>query len=208
MQIGQDINPFLSDNFDLIQKEIFNQNNSNTYCSIGTIVAINSSPVSVDVQPSIKYFDKIEGFKTPQVLRSVPLMQIQNSIASVRFPLNLGDVGMILRTSREVFTWLDSTGGFAEDPDSGNLYNDNAVIFIPFIQKFSNALSVKNLGIDIVSSEVSLLTQLLTLTQALTTFSTTVAAASNVAQIAAAALTLQTSLTPITTNFTQFKGEQ
>lgn len=214
--IGKNINPFLHDEYDLIERALFNQNNSKNYCSLGTITAINSSPVSVDIQPVINYFDKLDGFKTPPILKKIPVAQISNGMASLKFPLSVGNVGVILWLDREGYSWLDSSTVGPKAPDSGNLINDSACLFIPIFQKFSNAPTVKNLGVDIVSSNISLLQQLLTLLTNLTTFCTSVSTATTTnpltpaysAQLAAAASTLSSSISTLSANLTTFKGDQ
>lgn len=170
--IDNDINPFMNDEFDLNKRMQLNQLNSTSSCSIGTVVAINSSPVSVDIQPSIKYFDREVGFVTSPVLKHIPLAQIANSSSSIKLPLNPGDVGVILWFDREVYSWLDSSSAGSLAPGSGTFNNDSACIFIPLIQKFSQAPVVKNTGMDFISSGQSLMTQLLEELQALTTLLT------------------------------------
>jgi hypothetical protein len=159
--INHDINPFINDEYDLTKKILLNHLNSKSNCSIGTITAINASPVSVNIQPSIKYFDKIEGFLECPILQNIPIAQISNSISSVRMPLNVGDVGIILWFDREVYSWLNSASTAPKSPDSAVLYNESACIFIPFIQKFANSPTIKTTGVDILSSNVSLMTELI-----------------------------------------------
>jgi len=206
--IDRDINPFMNDEYDLTKRILFNQKNSTNTCSIGTIVSINSSPISVNVQPSIRYFDKLEGFKDSPILEHLPVMQLASNLASIRLPLVPGNVGVILWVDREVYSWLDSVGVGPKAPDSGNLCNESAAIFIPFMQKFSQALPVKSLGVDIVSSEISLLTQLTNFANDLQTFANSVSIATTIPQITTAAGILNSSLTPIIANLTTFKGDQ
>jgi len=164
--ITHDINPYMNDEYDLTKKILLNHLNSKSNCSLGTITAINSNPVSVNIQPVIKYFDKIEGFLECPILQNIPIAQISNSLSSVRMPLNVGDVGIILWFDREVYSWLKNASTAPKSPDSAVLYNESACIFIPFIQKFSNSPTIKTTGVDIISSngsnDISLMTELIT----------------------------------------------
>lgn len=214
--VDRDLNPFINDEFDLTKRMIFSQMNSKSNCSIAYITAINSSPVSVNVQPSIKYFDKIEGFQTPEVLENIPVAQIANNNASIRMPLNVGDVGILLWFDREVYSWLLATSLSPSSPDSGNLFNESACIFIPLVQKFAIAPQIKNTGVDFISSEISLLTQLINLLTDLTTFCNAIVSAPTTnpltptyaAALATAATNLSVSIATLSTALTTFKGAQ
>ena len=151
----------MNDEYDLIKKTLLNHLNSKSNCSIGSIVSVNSSPVSVDIQPAIKYFDKTEGFLESPILKNIPIAQISNNISSMRMPINPGDVGIIIWFDREVYSWLKSSSTRAISPDGSTLYNESACIFIPLIQKFSKSPNIKSTGVDIFSSDVSLMTQLI-----------------------------------------------
>ena len=107
--VNREINPFMNDEYDLIKKTLLNHLNSKSNCSIGSIVSVNSSPVSVDIQPAIKYFDKTEGFLESPILKNIPIAQISNNISSMRMPINPGDVGIIIWFDREVYSWLKSS---------------------------------------------------------------------------------------------------
>lgn len=226
--INRNLNPFVNDEFDLTSRINFSNRNSKSSCSVGSIVAINTSPVSVNIQPAIKYFDETAGFQEPQILQNIPVAQIASSSASVRFPLNVGDVGVILWFDREVYSWLENASVGPIAPDSGNLHNEAACIFIPLVQKFSQAPAVKNTGVDFVSEGQSLMTQLieennklLTHYSNLLTYLTAWAAINpsdpptSLANLKIAASVLQTNvttsvtnLTTINTKLTTFKGDQ
>jgi len=167
--INHDINPFMNDEYDLTKKILTSHINSKSSCTIGKIVSVNASPVSVNIEPVIKYFDKIEGFTDNPILQNIPIAQISNSFSSVRMPLNPGDVGIIFWFDREVYSWLKNPSDAQKSPDSGNMFNDAACIFFPFIQKFSQAPQVKSTGVDLLSSNVSLMTELITTMNNLTT---------------------------------------
>jgi hypothetical protein len=160
--IHNEINPFINDEYDLTQRILLNHLNSKSSCSVGTVVSINSSPISVNVQPSIKYFDKVDGFLESQVLSNIPLAQIATKSASLKMPINVGDVGLILWFDREVFSFLKSPLNSPIAPDSGVMFNESACVFIPIIQKFSQSNLIKNSGVDIVSSNISLVSELIT----------------------------------------------
>lgn len=220
--MNRDLNPFINDEYDLIKRVMFNQLNSQSICSIGTIVAINTSPVSVDVQPCIKYFDRNEGFQIPPILGNVPIAQVSNNLFSVKTPVNIGDVGIILWFDREVYSWLLDPSASPKEPESGTLHNEAACIFLPFLQKFSVSPTLAQTGVDIESSSVSLMTQLITLLTDLNTFLASlitagapyagaptmpVVGAYPIAVTAAATL-LETAVTTITSALTTFKGAQ
>lgn len=222
MAINRDINPFINDEYDLTKQVIFNYINSQSKCSVGIVKSINSNPVSVNVINGIKYFDKIEGFLDPPLLINVPLMQLQNNLYSIKTPLNIGDLGILLWFDREVYTFLLSSGVTSITPDSGNVFNENACVFLPVMQTFSIANTIKQSGVDIVSSQISLITELLTLLTNLATFtsslvsagspyagnpSATVVGAYPIA-VTAAANALGSTLTNINTALTTFKGAQ
>lgn len=206
--MNKNINPFIHDEYDLIKKVMFNEQNSKSNCSIGTIVKINTNPVSVDVKNCVKYFDANGGFQEPPVLSSVPVAQIANSVSSIRLPLNIGDVGVLLWFDREVFTWLDSSVAVPKEPDSGNMMNENACIFIPFLTKFSNAPLIKNSGVDIYSNNVSLVEQIFDFIDVINNFATTLSTANSFVDINVAAASLITNLTNVIAQLTTFKGQQ
>jgi len=208
--------PFLNDEYDIVNRAIYNAMNSKSSCSVGYVVGINTTPVSVNIQNGIKYFDKIQGFQEPPILSNVPVMQLSNAVYSIKTPLNVGDIGLILWFDREVYSYLLSSSVSSIEPDSGNLYNENACVFLPIMQKFSQANILRQTGVDIVSSEISLITEIVSLLTGLTTFCTTVAAAPTTnpltpayaAVIAGAATALNASLVSLNTAFTTFKGAQ
>jgi len=214
----RDVTPYIDDTFDLVKEIMFEEMNSTSRCSLGTIVKINNSPVSVDIQPVINHFDKIEGFLEPEILKNIPVLQQGNAAASLRFPMNSGDVGVILWLDREGYSWLASALVGPKTPESGTFHNESACIFIPLLTKFSQAAPVKNLGVDIVSSQVSLLEQMLNLMTDLTTFCDAIVAANAAATspltpvysgaLSTAASVLKVSVTQLNVAFTTFKGEQ
>jgi hypothetical protein len=214
--------PFLNDEYDIANRAIFNALNSKSSCSVGTVVKINASPVSVDIQNGVKYFDKIQGFQTPPVLSNIPVMQLSNAAYSIKTPLNIGDVGLILWFDREVYTFLLNAGVTPVEPDSGNLNNEAACVFLPIMQKFSQANTLKPLGVEIQSGEVKLIEELINLTTALNTFSTLLitAGAGFVGHptdpvlgaypnaVSAAATGILSSVVTLTAKLTAFKGLQ
>lgn len=208
--------PFLNDEYDIVSRTIYNTMNSKSSCSVGTIVGINVSPVSVNIQNGIKYFDKIRGFQEPPVLSNVPVMQLSNLAYSIKTPLNVGDIGLILWFDREVYTYLLSASVTSIEPDSGTLNNENACVFLPIMQKFSQANPLKPEGVEIASGEVKLIEELINLTTALTTFCAAVAVApvanpltpAYSTAITGAATALETTVTTVVTKLTLFKGPQ
>lgn len=214
--MNQDLNPFLNDVPDIIDRMIHGWKNSTNFCSIGSISSINSSPVSVNVQPLVKYFDPITKWETFPVIKNVPITQMSNNLYSIKTPVNVGDVGIILWFDREVYSSLMQGAQLPIIPDSGDLNDQNACIFIPIVQSFATANQLKQTGVEFVSSEISLIQQLLTLLSDLTLFCTTVSAAPTTnpltpvyaAAIAGAATALNLSIATLTTALTTFKGTQ
>lgn len=222
MDYNRNIDPFFNDEFDVFKRGLYNATNSSSRCSVGIVTAINLSPVTVNVQNAVQYFDKIQGFQEPPILQNVPVMQLSNAAYSIKTPLNIGDIGLLLWFDREVYTYLVSANVTPSIPDSGTMNNENACVFLPVMQKFSIANQIKQNGVDFVSSEISLMTQLITLLTDLNTFlSSLITAGAPYAgnptapvvgaypiAITAASTVLETALATITTALTTFKGAQ
>lgn len=219
---NRNIDPFFNDEFDIFKRGLYNANNSSSNCSVGIVTGINLSPVTVNVQNAVQYFDKIQGFQEPPILQNVPVMQLSNLAYSIKTPLNVGDLGLLLWFDREVYTFLVSPALTPQPPESGTMHNENACVFLPVMQKFSQANTLKATGVDFVSTEISLMTQLITLLTDLNTFlaalivagapyagspSAPVVGAYPIA-VTAASTALETALTTITAALTTFKGAQ
>lgn len=229
-------NPFIHDEADAAKRLIFSLQNLKSQCSIAKVSSINATPVSVNIQPLVNYFDTISGWEQYPVLNFVPVAQMQTSKFSFNLPLNVGDIGIVLWFDREVYTCLLNGATTPTIPDSGDLSDTNACVFIPMMQPFGLANTLLPSGVDIISSQISLLTQLLstmnnistTLTDisslltALSTFavaceasttdpilvSAATALAAALPSIATSISSVATSITSITTNLTTFKGGQ
>jgi len=229
-------NPFFYDEADIAQRVIWKNQNAKSQCSIGQVVSINTSPVSVNIQPLVNYFDLISKWETYPVLNNIPVAQMQTATYSFNTPLNIGDTGLILWFDREVYTTLLAGATTTQIPNSGSMNDVNACVFLPLMQAFSLANQLLPNGVDFISSEVSLMTQLLNLlTQLtsllteLTTFNTAletaglpyvgaptmpVVGAYPIAVTAAATAsnvtiaTISTAIGVITTMLTTFKGAQ
>jgi len=233
---GGIMDPFINDTPDIFRRMIQNWKNAQNFCSIGKVVAINSAPVSVNVQPLVKYYDNITRWEDYPVLLNVPVSQIAGPLYSIRTPLNVGDTGIIIWVDREIYTCLLSGASTTTIPDTGDTNDQNSCIFIPTIQSFGAANMFQNRGVDIVSSGQSLLTQLLNLLTDLTnlltdltTFSTALITAGSpyagaptapvlgaypIAVSAACVIlnssiaTVGTAITAVKTALTTFKGAQ
>jgi hypothetical protein len=217
-----DHNPFFHDASDVTKKLIWLSQNSKNTISIGKVVSVNTSPVSVNVQPLINYYDVISQWEEFPILQNVPVSQMGSAVFSVNAPLNIGDTGMILWFDREVYTCLLAGATTSTIPSSGSLNNVNACVFVPFLQSFALAQALESNGFDIISSEVSLLTQLLNLSNSLTSLATSLVTAGNayiaaptlpnvlvyVTAVNAAATSLNTAIAQVTTMLTTFKGAQ
>lgn len=221
-------NPFFNDEYDITDRTIWKNLNGKSHCSIASVIEINSDPVSVNIQPLINYFDEINGWTQYPILQFVPISQLQTASYSINTPLNIGDVGIVIWFDREVYTTLLNGATAPNIPDSGDLTQDNACVFIPIMQAFSIANPLKTNGVDILSMNISLLTQLINTTSQminlisdLNNFLSGVAAtpssvgdtyATNVAIICETFITqlspINMQLNLIKNNFTVFKGAQ
>lgn len=207
-------NPFLNDSADVFDRMLQAwQNNTNT-CSIGKVTSITG--VTVSVQPLIKYFDPVTKWETHPILDNIPISQMQTPLYSIRTPLVVGDIGLLLWFDREVYSSLKEGATDPIIPDSGDLNDANACVFIPIMQPFTTALPPQSKGVEFVSIEIKLMEQLLALLSNLSTFLTAVAASPSggalpayAGPIATACGTLNTYLTTtLIPNFTTFKGDQ
>jgi hypothetical protein len=217
-----DHNPFFHDASDVTKKLIWLNENSKNTISIGKVMKINASPVSVNIQPLINYYDVITQWEEFPILQNVPVAQLASSVFSLNTPLNVGDTGLILWFDREAYTCLLAGASTTTTPSSGALNNVNACVFIPILQSFALANTLEPSGVDIISSDVSLLTQLLNLSNSLTTLATALVTAGNayiaaptlpnvlvyVTAVNAAATSLNTAIAQVTTMLTTFKGAQ
>lgn len=205
-------NPFIHDEADIAERMIWNYQNSKSYCSIAKVTQINASPVSVNIQPLVNYFDRVANWQPYPILNNIPVAQMQTGSYSINTPLNVGDIGLTIWFDREVYTCLLSGATTPTTPDSGNLADTNACIFVPIVQSFSSANVLVPQGVDITSvhagTPISLMTQLLTLLDGLSTFITTMQTVSNFGAINTAATSLLPILNTLVTNLTNFKGAQ
>lgn len=205
-------NPFIHDENDIAERVVWKMQNSKSQCSIGKVVSINLTPVSVNVQPLINYFDVIAGWKPYPILNSVPVAQFQNTAFSINTPLNVGDVGLLLWFDREVYTCLLAGATSPTTPDSGDLSDLNACIFIPIVQPFAKANPLLPAGVDIISNyagtPISLMTEILALLTGLTACATALSTATTFGNINEAGSALLTVLSQVTTALTNFKGAQ
>lgn len=205
-------NPFMHDESDIAERVYWKMQNAKSQCSIGKIVTLNSSPLSVDIQPLVRYFDPIAGWQDYPVLKHVPLGQFQTEGGGVKLPLVPGNLGMILWFDREVYTCLTAGATSVTTPDSGSLDDQNACIFLPLVQVPSKGNPIAASGVDFVSkyqgTTISFMTELNLLLQALDTFVQGVQASTDWLPLQLAASTFLNTLTPTLPKFTQFKGQQ
>ena len=229
-------NPFFHDESHIADRCIWRYANGKNICSIGKVTQINSSPVSVHIQPLVNYFDRLGGFTEFPILEYIPITQMQTTTYSINTPVNVGDTGIILWFDRETYTTLLAGALVPNTPSSGNLKDINACVFLPILPSFTLANSLQNTGVDFISANISLLTQLTNLLTQLislltdmnTFLAAIVSAGSTYAgaptmpvvgaypiALTAAATAFETLITAITaqielinTNLTVFKGEQ
>lgn len=150
MQSGS---PFLTDNFDLIQQNLWEFQNSLFICSIGKVTAVTDKTVSI--QPLVNYFDKNNGFLEMPVIEEVRVAQFFMKSASVLSPIVVGDTGIILWFDREIETALKN--GSPTKPMSGSMSNASACVFLPFLSKDAPALLQEADGLKLDSkSKVSI----------------------------------------------------
>jgi hypothetical protein len=152
------MNPFFSDNVDIIERAIWRNQNAKSICSIAKVTAVNES--TVDVQPLIKHFDAYAGWVDCVEIKDVPVSQNQTSSHSIQTPLKVGDTGMVIWFDREVYNNLQSGAREISEPSSGKMNDLSACVFIPAITAFSKAKPLKQKGVDVVSENISLLKQL------------------------------------------------
>lgn len=221
-------NGFFHDESDISERIVWNIQNNKSQCSIAKVVTINASPVSVSIQPLVNYFDIVSQWQPYPVIDNVPVAQLQTISYSINTPLNIGDIGLVIWFDREIYTCLMNGATTPTTPTSGDLSDTGACVFIPIMQSFALAKPIQNTGVDFISAQVSLMTQLLTLMTQITsfftdmqTFLTEVAAApttdlSSYAGAVASACSafnllitpIQAQITQITTALTTFKGMQ
>lgn len=215
-------NPFFHDESDIAQRVVWKNMNAKSSCSIASVVGINAAPVSVSIQPLVKYFDQIGGWTSYPVLKYVPVAQMQTVAYSINTPLKVGDTGLVLWFDREVYTCLQAGATTTTTPDSGNLFDTNACVFLPLMPAFNLANQLMPSGVDIISAEVSLITQLLTLLTDLNTYLAAIVTAgvpyagaptmpvvgAYPIALTAASTSLISEITTIITALTTFKGAQ
>lgn len=153
-------NPFFRDESHIADRCIWRYANGKSICSIGKITQINTSPVSVNVQPLVNYFDGLAGYTEYPILQYIPIIQMQTTAYSINTPVNIGDTGILLWFDREVYTTLLAGASATNSPSSGNLRDINACVFLPILPSFTLANSLQSTGVDIISANISLLTQL------------------------------------------------
>jgi len=219
-----EFNPFLPDSFEQLKRALFSFHNNIPKVSIGSVSAVNQS--TVDVKPSIQYFDNNAGFQDYDVLHSLPVFTLFSSQHSVKLPINPGDSGLVIWVDREIYTWLSSSSSSSAPPESGTSHNVNNAIFIPCITKFSN-VTLKNSGMEFLSAGIQLLGELISLATKLSTFANSLVSAGTVppytwtpgaggsavsptyqTQVTSAANQMLTDMTQSKNNFTTFKGQQ
>ena len=195
-------NAFINDAHDMTQRAIWNYSNYKTICSVGTVTAVNANPVSVNVQALVKYCDTLsEGVwqEYPELV-DVPLAQMGSSAYSVYSPLNVGDTGIILWCDREIYTALSQSKPTVVQPNSGELSELNACIFIPFLQLFNKASVIQASGYDVVSSDVSLVNSIISDLNNLTSLLSTLQTFNN-AIVTAGAPYASSPSTPVTGSY-------
>lgn len=163
------LNPFLNDDADTINRAIWSYANYKNKCTLASVVAVNSSPVSVDVQPLVQFSDiNSDGkWRDYPVLREVPLAQAASATYAIKYPINDGDTGFLLFCDREIFTALGASSATITQPAYGELDELQACIFVPMLPLFQLAPTIQQNGVDFVSSNVSLLAELQTFVQQL-----------------------------------------
>lgn len=232
------LNPFLNDDASVINKAIDMNSSYKVSCSVAKVTAINKNPISVDVQPLVKYCDIFseERWLDYPELTQVPLAQLFGSKFSVKLPINVGDTGIVLWCDREVFSALSQTTPLTTEPASGELSDLQACVFIPAMPLFALAPQIKQKGLEFVSDNVELVGELLVLVQnvldtlaALQTFSSELITAgapyasspsapvtgSYAIEVAKAATNMNNSIANVTSScndvlskLTKFKGDQ
>jgi hypothetical protein len=223
-----DINPFLPDSFEQFKRYLFDEQNSTPSASIATVVNVSATNKScVDIQPSVKYFDKNTGFTTYPKLLSVPVFQLAGSTHAISASIVPGDVGLVIWVDREIYSWLTSSSPIPAAPESGSLHNVNACVFIPCMQKFSQAPALQSSGMEFMSMGIKLMQELITMATNMGTFANSLVTAGSVptftwtpgaggsavspayqVQVTTAANTFVTQMTTTQTKFTTFKGSQ
>lgn len=213
--------PFFYDEADIAERAIWNDKNQSYRCSIGKIVSVNQNPVSVDVQPLIRSFDKVDKWQNPPILSHVVVGNFNSQNFTLYLPLKSGDLGLLLWVDREIYTCLFNGGGNITTPDSGDLDDINACIFIPLISSFSDQPMFKSEGVEIESSGIKLIDQIKSLSQSLDNFtqvlinlgnsipaSAQLTGASYAKPVGTAAQELKNTMTQLSKNLTKFKGQQ
>ena len=201
-----------------IDKIVTENNNRNITACVGTITKINTDPISVNVRKNIHIRTKQTSFIEAQELIKVPIMQLFGKSFKVKLPFNVGDTGILIWFHREVYSWLSHASEETAKPDSGEMQNLQSCVFMPFIQKFNKQNQIHDDGVDIVSGDISLLSQLIQLlSKLIEDFSqkfVTLAplpiqnGSADVSQLIAIGTQLTVELQSIQSNFIQFKGQQ
>lgn len=226
-----EVNCFLGDDYERFRRSFWSMMNSRQTISIAKITGIATiTSGTVDVQPLIQHFDKNAGFIDYPVIKGVPITQMASPQYAINVPVNVGDVGLILWVDREVFTWLFGSSSSSHAPESGEMNNANDCIFMPFVQKFSQAPVLKQAGLEFMSAGIKLMQELTTLTTNMASFAQSLqSAATNPASqvilpptagsvpvvipafltsLSSAANSFLTNCNQSKANFTTFKGQQ
>lgn len=212
-------NPFIYDESHIADRMIWKRMNAKSQCSIAMVTGINSTPVSVNIQPLVNYYDQIAGWTEYPVLKYIPVMQFQTASFSISTPINIGDTGLVIWFDREVYTTLLAGATTPGIPDSGDLSDTNACVFINGLPSFVIAKSLQQTGVDITSESVSLLTQLGNLCSQLESLTSTLAsltvtgvqsggAVSGPPSQAASITAVNVQITEIASQLTLFQGAQ
>ena len=162
--------PFYFDESQIADRCIWRDRNGKSQCSIAKVVQVNSTPVSVNIQPLVNFYDQTVGFRQYPVLVNIPVAQIQTAISAILTPLNVGDTGIVLWFDREVYTTLSLPLPIPNTPNSGDLSDVGACVFLPMLPSFGAASPIQSSGVDFISNTISLLTQVSALLTQLNTF--------------------------------------
>lgn len=200
----KECDPFLADSFEISKRLHWDIMNSQNRASVAQVIGYGTDTGTVNIKPMVNYYDKVEGFSEYPELINVPVVQLTSSSFSFKFPVNIGDVGVVLWMHREIQTALSGGGS---TPVLGDLSNVNACVWMPFTTYSSP--NFKQEGVDIVSSSVSLLEQVLNLLTGLYTFLQGCSGAGgDAAPVASAATAFEPVVTAVKSALTVFKGEQ
>ena len=183
------------------------------FCAPAVVVSYNAATQSATVQPTLmRKYNSPTGADLPAVLlpqiSNVPVVFPATATAWLRLPIAAGDLVMLHFSDRSLDAWWATNGAAPLDPKIPHKFVLADAIAVPGLRPGQAAIAAKGAATSVelacgilwlelmASGQVKLTNGTVDVIQALSTFATTVSSATNVGQIAGAAVILEAALAP------------